>query len=162
MVCLQPPEHTITILRASNSSTPRGAQGHMRHACADPRSTRALCAQGLSATLFERLQATHGSSASAMLTTQYRMHGDIMGWSSNEFYGGRLTAHPSVAAHTLSTLGKVRLAHRPELHIQMHGPRGSRPSEGRKTLVGQGQTLHSQFPLGQRMQGSISAPRFWT
>lgn len=44
---------------------------------------------------------------SAMLTTQYRMHESIMRWSSDEFYGGRLTAHPSVAAHDLSTLKKV-------------------------------------------------------
>lgn len=59
--------------------------------------------QGLAATLFERIQRHHGS-ASAMLTTQYRMHRDVMRWSSDEFYGGRLTAHSSVAEHTLHTM----------------------------------------------------------
>jgi hypothetical protein len=44
------------------------------------------------------------ASASEMLTVQYRMHRDIMDWSSRELYGGKLTAHPSVAEHTLAGL----------------------------------------------------------
>ncbi len=60
--------------------------------------------QGLSRTLFERAIAAHGRSASAMLTVQYRMHRCIMQWSSDELYGGALTAHTSVAEHTLSDL----------------------------------------------------------
>ena len=55
-------------------------------------------------TLFERLQAAQTKTMSAMLTTQYRMHKAIMQWSSDEFYGGMLHAHPSVASHTLATL----------------------------------------------------------
>jgi len=39
-----------------------------------------------------------------MLTVQYRMHRNIMQWSSDELYGGALTAHASVADHTLSDL----------------------------------------------------------
>lgn len=39
-----------------------------------------------------------------MLTVQYRMNSHIMRWSSDEFYGGRLTAHSSVAEHTLQSL----------------------------------------------------------
>jgi len=42
--------------------------------------------------------------ASEMLTVQYRMHRDIMDWSSKELYGGKLTAHASVARHTLGDL----------------------------------------------------------
>jgi len=42
--------------------------------------------------------------ASEMLTVQYRMHRDIMDWSSRELYGGKLTAHASVAEHTLADL----------------------------------------------------------
>lgn len=59
--------------------------------------------QGLRETLFERLQQQQ-ASASAMLTVQYRMNSHIMRWSSDEFYGGRLTAHASVAEHTLHSL----------------------------------------------------------
>ena len=65
--------------------------------------------QGLGATLFERLQGAHGGAANTMLTVQYRMHGDVMAWASNEFYGGALTAHASVADHTLADL-KARSA----------------------------------------------------
>ncbi len=61
-------------------------------------------AQGLGQTLFERLQGLYGEGISAMLTQQYRMHQAIMRWSSDELYDGRLSAHPSVAAHTLSGL----------------------------------------------------------
>ncbi len=60
--------------------------------------------QGLSRTLFERLHAMHGRSASAMLTVQYRMERRIMQWSSDELYGGALTAHRSVADHNLADL----------------------------------------------------------
>eukprot|EP00198_Chlamydomonas_reinhardtii_P001007 XP_001690342.1 predicted protein [Chlamydomonas reinhardtii] len=55
---------------------------------------------GLARTLFERLQ-TSVPTASAMLTVQYRMNKAIMQWSSDELYHGKLTAHPSVAEHTL-------------------------------------------------------------
>ncbi|GIL72076.1 hypothetical protein Vretimale_514 [Volvox reticuliferus] len=55
---------------------------------------------GMARTLFERLQLTL-PAASAMLTVQYRMNKAIMQWSSDELYEGRLTAHDSVAEHTL-------------------------------------------------------------
>ncbi|KAL4427329.1 hypothetical protein ABPG77_003238 [Micractinium sp. CCAP 211/92] len=57
---------------------------------------------GLSRTLFERLQDLWGEAASEMLTVQYRMNSDIMEWSSQELYGGRLAAHESVAGHTMA------------------------------------------------------------
>ena len=60
--------------------------------------------QGLSRTLFERLQSMYGDSISEMLNVQYRMHAAIMDWSSHELYNGKLTAHASVASHTLETL----------------------------------------------------------
>jgi superfamily I DNA and/or RNA helicase len=41
---------------------------------------------GLSCTLFERLQHRLGADASCMLSVQYRMHADIMDWSSQELY----------------------------------------------------------------------------
>ena len=61
-------------------------------------------AQGLAHTLFERLQGLHGERISHMLTVQYRMNSAIMRWSSDALYAGRLTAHPSVADHTLLDL----------------------------------------------------------
>lgn len=60
--------------------------------------------QGLSQTLFERLQGMYGDSISEVLTVQYRMHTDIMEWSSQELYQGKLSAHASVATHTLSDM----------------------------------------------------------
>ena len=65
---------------------------------------KVVCAQGLSETLFERLQGMYGDDISEMLTVQYRMHAGIMQWSSDELYDGRLTAHASVAQHTLADL----------------------------------------------------------
>ncbi|GLI64102.1 hypothetical protein VaNZ11_007275 [Volvox africanus] len=58
---------------------------------------------GMARTLFERLQCKL-PSASAMLTVQYRMNKAIMQWSSDELYEGCLTAHISVAEHTLEDL----------------------------------------------------------
>ena len=57
--------------------------------------------KGLSDTLFQRLHDAHGDLIARMLTVQYRMHADIMTWSSNAMYQGRLTAAESVAAHRL-------------------------------------------------------------
>lgn len=55
--------------------------------------------EGLAVTLFEK--AIENNSADVMLTEQYRMHEDIMNFSSSLFYEGRLTAHPSVAKHLM-------------------------------------------------------------
>ena len=46
----------------------------------------------------------YGDSISEVLTVQYRMHAAIMEWSSQELYLGKLTAHASVASHTLSDM----------------------------------------------------------
>ena len=60
--------------------------------------------QGLGQTLFERLQGKFGRGVSAMLTMQYRMNAGIMQWPSHQLYEDLLTAHPSVASHTLQDL----------------------------------------------------------
>ena len=54
-----------------------------------------------------KLFALRKDDAVRMLTTQYRMHQDIMSWSSHTFYDGRLTAHSSVANHLLKDLDGV-------------------------------------------------------
>lgn len=66
--------------------------------------THHFAMQGLAQTLFERLQGMYGPHASAMLTVQYRMNKAIMDWPSKELYRGVLTAHASVASHTLQDL----------------------------------------------------------
>ncbi|OIO10653.1 MAG: hypothetical protein AUJ52_03585 [Elusimicrobia bacterium CG1_02_63_36] len=62
---------------------------------------------GLSITLFERLQKTLRGDLQTMLRVQYRMHETIMGFSSKEFYGGKLIADDSVKAHLLDELEGV-------------------------------------------------------
>jgi ATP-dependent RNA/DNA helicase IGHMBP2 len=64
----------------------------------------AAARRGLGRTLFERLQDMHGESISQMLNVQYRMNADIMRWSSDELYAGRVHAHDSVARHCLQGL----------------------------------------------------------
>ncbi|NXG59682.1 SMBP2 protein, partial [Hemiprocne comata] len=64
-------------------------------------------ARGLSLSLMERVLQQLGERVVRMLTVQYRMHQDIMLWASSELYGGRLTAHPSVAQHLLKDLPGV-------------------------------------------------------
>ncbi|NWU99721.1 SMBP2 protein, partial [Upupa epops] len=64
-------------------------------------------AQGLSLSLMERLTQRYEAEAVRMLTVQYRMHQAIMRWASQEMYGGRLCAHPSVAQHLLKDLPGV-------------------------------------------------------
>jgi predicted DNA helicase len=56
--------------------------------------------QGLVSTLFERLAEKYPQQKS-MLTTQYRMHKQIMDFSSDQFYEGRLKADEGVQSHTL-------------------------------------------------------------
>jgi ATP-dependent RNA/DNA helicase IGHMBP2 len=59
---------------------------------------------GLQISLMERLMSKLGPAASRRLNVQYRMHENIMKFSSNEFYGGGLIADPSVKAHLLKDL----------------------------------------------------------
>ena len=56
--------------------------------------------KGLSYTLMEKCVALH-PEAVVLLEEQYRMHADIMGFSSRQFYDGRLKAHLTVAARLL-------------------------------------------------------------
>lgn len=56
--------------------------------------------EGLGTTLMEKCVALH-PEAVVLLEEQYRMHKTIMDFSSQEFYEGRLQAHPSVARHLL-------------------------------------------------------------
>lgn len=59
----------------------------------------AAAKQGLSITLLEKLM--HKPNTATLLDTQYRMHEQIMEFSNQKFYGGKLQAHDSVKLETL-------------------------------------------------------------
>jgi ATP-dependent RNA/DNA helicase IGHMBP2 len=63
--------------------------------------------EGLSISFMERLLRDLGSQISRRLTTQYRMHEAIMGFSSAEFYESSLVADGSVRSHLLTDLPGV-------------------------------------------------------
>ncbi len=66
-------------------------------------------AKALEFSLFERLIHMYTDKCSTMLDTQYRMHKKIMAFSNEEFYGGKLKAHPQVAEHSIEDLSKVEI-----------------------------------------------------
>jgi superfamily I DNA and/or RNA helicase len=65
-----------------------------------PTIKSAEAAKELSTTLMEKLVALY-PEAVTLLQEQYRMNQTIAGFSSQEFYEGKLKAHPSVAQHSL-------------------------------------------------------------
>lgn len=60
---------------------------------------------GLERSLFERVLDEHGREFWSLLKVQYRMHDDIMEFSSRRFYDGELKSSQDVADHTLADLG---------------------------------------------------------
>jgi ATP-dependent RNA/DNA helicase IGHMBP2 len=69
-------------------------------------STEAAAA-GFNVSLLERLVKYIGPQIARRLDVQYRMHTDIMSFSSREFYESSLLAHESVASHLLQDLPGV-------------------------------------------------------
>lgn len=65
-------------------------------------------ARGFNVSLMERLMVELPAGISRRLDLQYRMHQDIMAFSSQEFYENRLHADQSVRAHLLRDLPGVR------------------------------------------------------
>ena len=65
--------------------------------------------KGLSTTLFERLVTNKrfGAKITTMLNTQYRMHEDIMMWSSDAMYDSKLIAAESVRFRKFEQFDKV-------------------------------------------------------
>ena len=70
------------------------------HCQLPPTIRSAEAAKELGNTLMEKLVRLHPSSV-VLLEEQYRMNEQIMGFSSNEFYNGKLKAHASLASHVL-------------------------------------------------------------
>lgn len=84
----------------------------------------AAAAQGFNVSMMERLLGQPPVNLSRLLTTQYRMHTDIMTYSSTVFYAGSLQAHPSVGAALLRDLPGVtedELTHCPVHFIDTAG-----------------------------------------
>lgn len=77
--------------------------------CQLPATVRSFEARkaGFHISLMERLVLQLGNKASRRLTTQYRMHDQIMRFSSAEFYESSLVAATAVSAHTLAELPAV-------------------------------------------------------
>lgn len=71
--------------------------------------SREAAREGLRETLFERL-ADRYDGVVTRLETQYRMHEQIMDFSSEYFYGGALSAAEEVRTHTLEDFGVDREA----------------------------------------------------
>jgi len=63
--------------------------------------------RGLSVSLMERLVACYGPAVTRRLRVQYRMHDEIAGFSSAEFYESDLIADESVKGHLLRDLPGV-------------------------------------------------------
>jgi ATP-dependent RNA/DNA helicase IGHMBP2 len=64
-------------------------------------------AEGFNVSLMERLMGELGPGIGRRLDVQYRMHTDIMNFSSEQFYEGALRADASVAGHLLKDLPGV-------------------------------------------------------
>ncbi|WP_207430736.1 AAA domain-containing protein [Sabulibacter ruber] len=73
-----------------------------------PPTVKSMAAEkgGLARTLFEKCIDRQPETA-VMLTTQYRMHEHIMGFSNGQFYRGELQAHESVRTATLPDVHPV-------------------------------------------------------
>ena len=65
--------------------------------------------QGLDVSLMQRLVEHFGDTVTRQLTVQYRMHEQIMRFSSDYFYDGTLTADDSVKTHLLNDLPDVEI-----------------------------------------------------
>lgn len=63
--------------------------------------------QGMKRSLMQRLIEREGDTVFRRLTVQYRMHEQIMRFSSDTFYDGSLVADASVRSHRLSDLPSV-------------------------------------------------------
>lgn len=110
--------------------------------------SREAANQGFETSLLERLVDHYGSMITRRLDVQYRMHRQIMEFSSQTFYDGILSAHESVAGHLLHELPGFELDPISEEPITFYDSAGAdwdeelepdgesrlNPSEGRLVL----------------------------
>jgi superfamily I DNA and/or RNA helicase len=69
--------------------------------------SREAMAEGFGISLLERLAGLYGPQITRRLKVQYRMHANIMAFSSREFYDNELIADESVSSHLLRDLPGV-------------------------------------------------------
>jgi ATP-dependent RNA/DNA helicase IGHMBP2 len=73
-----------------------------------PPTVLSLEARALARTAFDALMSRDDAAGCRhMLTVQHRMNAALMDFPSDRFYAGKLSAHPSVAEHSLADLGFV-------------------------------------------------------
>lgn len=58
---------------------------------------------------------------STLLTTQYRMNKQIMAWSSDQFYGGKLQADEKVSGHSINQISNITTNNVPIMYIDTEG-----------------------------------------
>ena len=104
--------------------------------------------QGLAISLMQRLVEEFAQTVTRQLTVQYRMHEQIMQFSSEQFYDGHLTADASVRQHLLGDLPHVdREDDSPVIFIDTAGAGWAEEMEGEslsKLNPGEGRLVLSQ------------------
>ncbi len=88
---------------------------------------------GFHVSLMERLIASAGKTIARRLTTQYRMHEQIMQFSSQEFYESSLVAAESVRGHLLADLPNVIACPLTQTAVQFIDTAGSSCNERDET-----------------------------
>ena len=80
--------------------------------------SREAADQGFALSMLERQVQIYGDKINRMLNVQYRMHSDIMNFSSGHFYDDQLLAHDSVQSHLLTDFEMVEANELTELPIE--------------------------------------------
>lgn len=81
--------------------------------------------EGFAVSMMERLVSRWGDRVARRLTTQYRMHSQIMTFSSDEFYESQLVCAPTVQAHLLADLPHVAAGPLSQTSIRFFDTAGS-------------------------------------
>lgn len=81
--------------------------------------------EGFHKSLMERLMERYGETVSRRLSMQYRMHEQIMRFSSTEFYDSSLIAADSVRGHTLADLRDVESTSQTQSAVRFFDTAGS-------------------------------------
>jgi predicted DNA helicase len=82
-------------------------------------------AKGYSISMLERLMELYGDSTTRLLTRQYRMHEEIMRFSSDRFYDGKLVADEHVAGHLLCDLPGLEASNETEKPVEFFDSAGA-------------------------------------
>ncbi len=80
---------------------------------------------GFQTSLMQRIVEQYGDTVTRRLDVQYRMHEQIMQFSSKHFYDGSLTSDASVASHSLADLPDFRVEHLARESAQFYDTAGA-------------------------------------